>query len=92
MFVVEDKLSDIEQRMLDAIEREWDRWSDTDAPLPSALVQLLRVAHEALLKRANRMAGEDGLIAQDPEAALLRIERLRLNCLKRIKQMQDGVS
>lgn len=88
----DDALSELEKKMLDAVQKEWDRWEDTCAPLPMPLVNLLRVTHEALMKRANKMAGDDGLIAKHPEAALLRIERLRETCLRNIAQKNQGIT
>ncbi len=89
---VDDSLTALEKMMLDAVEKEWERWEEAASPLPAPLVNMLRIAHDALMKRANRMAGDDGLIAKSPEVALLRIERLREQCLRAISKKNEGIA
>lgn len=85
-----DSLTDLEQKMIDGIEREWQRWTETTGPLPMALVSLMRSAHECILKRVARGMPDPNMV-KDPHAALLRVERIRAALIELVQQQERVV-
>lgn len=87
-----EQLTSIEEKMVRAIEMEWNRWQDADGPLPSALVMLLDKAHKAIFSRIGKSEGMDlNEMMRNPEAALLELDKKKALILKFIEQRKGNV-
>lgn len=82
-----ERLTDLEDKMVKALEREWERWNESTGPLPSALVMLMDKAHRAIFSRVGKSAGMDlNEMMRNPEAALVEIDKRKALLLKLLEQ------
>jgi hypothetical protein len=86
----QDGLTELEAKMLKGIEREWERWQTTTGPLPMALVSLMRVAHDAILKRVAKGLPDPNMV-KDPYQALLRVKKIEAGLLELIRAQERNV-
>lgn len=82
-----ERLTDIEEKMVTAIDREWERWTNNEGPLPSSLVLLLDKAHKAIFQRTGKSMGMDlDQMMRNPEAALVELDKRKALILKFLEQ------
>lgn len=82
------RLTDIEEKMVKAIEREWKRYEEDDgAPLPQSLVMLLEKAHKAIYARVGKNTGLtlEQMLA-NPEDALVELDKQKALIMKMLDQ------
>jgi hypothetical protein len=80
----DEKLTDLEQRMLQAIEAEWTRWQEgPDKPLNLNLLAAMEKVHRAILARLGKRSGMNmAEMLRNPQAALLQLDRTRALLLR----------
>lgn len=72
-----DELTDLECKMLKAIDIAWEEWMGSGAPLPRPLADLMARTHHALMTRAAKMCKDETLTWGPPEVALIRLEKIK---------------
>lgn len=84
----DDALSDLEKKMLDAVDRAYGDWEENpDAPLPMSLVALMSKTHTAILARLSKRAGMDlSQMMKNPEAGLAMLDRMKMMLLRMMEQ------
>lgn len=88
-----EKLTDIEEKMVKAIEMEWARWNDSQGPLPTALVMLLDKAHKAIFQRVGKSVGMDiNEMMRNPEAALVELDKKKALVMKFLEQRKSSTN
>ncbi len=83
---ISDELTDLELRMLKAVDIGWEDWEDKGGPLPGPLVSLMIQVHGALMKRAAKLGKDDSIEWGPPEVALLRLEKIQMMLRRKIEQ------
>ncbi len=72
-------MSDIEERLLDALEENWKLWKERGGPCPQSLITQLLRTHEAMVRGLKAQLGTE---EEDPEK-LLRILEIQTAHLRR---------
>lgn len=85
---VSDELTDLELKLLKAVDLEWESWANTEArgPMPRHLIDLMTKTHAALMQRVAKLGKDETIAWGPPEAALLRLEKIRQALLMKIEQ------
>jgi hypothetical protein len=83
---ISDELTDLEMRMLKAVDTAWDDWEERKGPLPGPLVTLMTKTHAMLMARVAKIGQDETLAWGPPEIALLRLEKVRAALVKQIEQ------
>lgn len=88
----DEALSGIEEKMLDLIDREYERLNNQDeAPVPMTLVALLDKSHKAILGRLSKRGGFDmASMMKNPESALLMLDRTKNMLLRMMEQRKQA--
>lgn len=89
-----EKLTDIEEKMVKAIDQEWRRYQEggESAPLPTALVMLLDKAHKAIFTRVGKNVGMDlNEMMRNPEGALVELDKKKALIMKFLEQRKSNV-
>lgn len=86
----DDKLTTIEQRMLEAIDAEWQRWQEgPDKPLNLHLLAAMEKVHRAILARLGKRTGMNmAEMLRNPQQALLQLERTKQLLMKQMEQVE----
>lgn len=83
---ISDELTDLEMKMLKAVDLAWEDWEEKGGPLPSSLVTLMVQTHTSLMRRAAKLGKDDSIEWGPPEVALLRLEKVQTMLRKKIEQ------
>lgn len=90
-FTASERLTDLEDKMVTALQKEWDRWEESSGPLPTALVMLMEKAHKAIFQRVGKSAGMDlNEMMRNPEAALVELDKRKALILKFLEQKNSA--
>lgn len=89
----DEKLTGLEERMLEAIDAEWRRWQEgPDKPLNLNLIAAMDKVHRAILAHLGKRSGMNmAEMLRNPQAALLQLDRTRSLLLKQM-QVQELAS
>ena len=85
----DDKLTTIEQRMLDALDHAWKQWEDSpvDRPLNMNLIAAMEKVHRAILARLGKRSGMNmAEMLRNPQAALLQLKRTEQLLIRQMAQ------
>lgn len=63
----------VERKLLDAVDREYERYVESDAPLPQTLLKLLVEAHTVVCQRMARTHGAQATTGPLTRADLMKI-------------------
>lgn len=87
----DEKLTDIERRMIEMVEEAWQQYQDSadSRPVPLPLIDRMEKVHRAILARLAKRGGMNmAEMLRNPQAALLQLDRTR-ELLRRQIQAQE---
>lgn len=90
----DEKLTEIEKCMLDALDRAYEQWSNNyDQPLPMSLVQLMEKTHKTILARLGKRGGFNiAEMMKNPEEALVQLDKMRDMLIRMMAQREQNAT